>query len=315
MVNKLLETVSIIHEKGAKRRLFSLLPEFRLVISLLASLLASLVASLVTSLVVPSLVIPSLAAADISRLNCPAPAYDETATVRKVHDGDTLWLEDGRKIRLIGINAPELARDDKTADDAFALEARDHLKQRLLDNNNRVGLVFGEQRADRYQRTLAHVFLQDGLNLQADLIGQGLATASTFPPNVVFSDCYHLMEHNARCDKKGLWSKALAGIQQSTELDNHANGFHRLRGKIEAISESNKGVWLNMQGGILLGIRHDELDYFSKTWLSSLKGRTVLVRGWLNPAGNKKKGVTFYIRIRHPSSIQLLEGTDYMQKC
>ena len=35
----------------------------------------------------------------------------ETATVRHVVDGDSVILTDGRQIRLIGINAPELGRD------------------------------------------------------------------------------------------------------------------------------------------------------------------------------------------------------------
>jgi len=38
---------------------------------------------------------------------CPADSFDETTTVRYIHDGDTLHLKDGRKVRLIGINTPE----------------------------------------------------------------------------------------------------------------------------------------------------------------------------------------------------------------
>ena len=41
---------------------------------------------------------------------CPIPGKLPTYNVRKVVDGDTLRLVDGRSVRLIGLNAPELAR-------------------------------------------------------------------------------------------------------------------------------------------------------------------------------------------------------------
>ena len=57
-----------------------------------------------------------------------------------------------------------------------------------------IGLAYGNQRLDRYGRTLAHAYLPDGLNLQAWLIEQGHAIAFTTPPNDRMSDCYRQRE-------------------------------------------------------------------------------------------------------------------------
>ena len=56
----------------------------------------------------------------VSAQNCPSSHYDESVTIKHVHDGDTVKLVDGRKIRLIGINAPEVAKDGQAAE-AYAI--------------------------------------------------------------------------------------------------------------------------------------------------------------------------------------------------
>ena len=55
--------------------------------------------------------------------DCSSQRYDETTSIRYIHDGDTLHLKDGRKVRLIGINTPEVAHGDKTAE-AFSIPGK-----------------------------------------------------------------------------------------------------------------------------------------------------------------------------------------------
>jgi endonuclease YncB( thermonuclease family) len=59
----------------------------------------------------------------LARADCAADRIDELARVARVHDGDTVVLHDGRKLRLIGINTPELPREDSPGQ-PFAQEAR-----------------------------------------------------------------------------------------------------------------------------------------------------------------------------------------------
>ena len=59
----------------------------------------------------------------LAAVDCPADRIDEYVEVADVHDGDTVRLVDGRKLRLIGFNTPELARDESPAE-PLATEAR-----------------------------------------------------------------------------------------------------------------------------------------------------------------------------------------------
>jgi len=242
---------------------------------------------------------------------CPAGQVDETARVRYVHDGDTIHLEDGRKVRLIGINAPELARDDMPAQ-AFALEARDALRAAIASHGNRVGLVYGTERHDRYKRILAHLFTPDGDNLQARLLLQGMATAIAYPPNVAYSECYARQEQVARCKGAGIWSDPEQAITKAADLDADSTGFHLVTGKVEHISQTEKGIWIFISK-LMLGIRTEDLANFDPSELLSLRGEQLTVRGWLNsisPEQAKQKFLkgstaTHYMRIRHPSAIEI----------
>lgn len=91
-----------------------------------------------------------------------------TARVSRVHDGDTVWvrpLAGGpyRKLRLLGIDAPEICQDGGVA-------ARDALAGRILQQVVRVE----ERGDDSYGRGLARIELE-GEDLNAWLVQQGLA--------------------------------------------------------------------------------------------------------------------------------------------
>ncbi len=104
--------------------------------------------------------------------DCGADRIDRWARVVHVFDGDTVELRDGQRVRLVGIDTPEMGRDGAPAE-AYAAQARRAL-EKLLAQRRRVGLRFDRERRDRYQRVLAHLFLSDGTNLQQRKTGYGL---------------------------------------------------------------------------------------------------------------------------------------------
>jgi len=254
------------------------------------------------------LCLPALSAsiASAEGVTCTAAAVDHSATVSHVHDGDTVRLRDGRKVRLIGINAPELAIDDKPAQ-ALATDARDALREAISAHDNRVGLVFGKERKDHYGRTLAHLFGPDGENLQAELLERGLAVMLTIPPNDSFADCYRQAERKARCEHRGLWSIPDFASTKSAELDDDDAGFQLINADVLRISRNAKGLWLTLSGGVLVGIHTADLAAFDKTELLALKGVPVRVRGWLQPKKQRgaKHSIRFYMRIRHPAALEI----------
>ena len=73
---------------------------------------------------------------------CHTQDYDTAGWVSKVHDGDTIRLRDGRVVRIIGLNTPELSRDRQPAQ-PLSNDARQALKA-LLGVQRRVFLKYGQ---------------------------------------------------------------------------------------------------------------------------------------------------------------------------
>jgi len=232
--------------------------------------------------------------------DCPADHFDETALVKSVHDGDTLKLNDGRKIRLIGINTPELARDNQAAQ-AYAHQARNSLIQLIKQTEQKIQLVYGVDRQDKYKRTLAHIYLANGQNMQARLISQGLATAFTTPPNDRMASCYRMLEKAAMQQQLGIWSLADYQIQPSDQLAKNAKGFRRIEGRVRQTHLSKKSFWINLHGDVNIRIASHDLKYFDNAELSQLKHKNIRIRGWLHPEKN-----SHFINLRHPDALQLV---------
>lgn len=133
---------------------------------------------------------------------------DSTATlyfVEEVIDGDTFILEDGEKVRLIGIDAPETPHSYKQRNFYYGIEAKAYLKD--LIESREVKLEFDVEKRDRYGRLLAYAWLDNGLFINAHLIEEGYARVVTFPPNVKYHDQLNRLEDAAKKNKRGLWKK------------------------------------------------------------------------------------------------------------
>lgn len=136
--------------------------------------------------------------------NCRSGDFDRAGKVKYVIDGDTLVLRNKERIRLIGIDAPELGRGDKPGEPG-ARAARKRLES-LLGADKRVYLQYDRQRYDQYDRTLAHVFTANGVNIQQSLLRAGLAFPLTIPPNLDYLLCYQKAVQRALKQGRGLWS-------------------------------------------------------------------------------------------------------------
>lgn len=71
--------------------------------------------------------------------------------------------------------------------------------------DKKVRLEYDVQRYDRYKRTLAYIYLENGIFLNAHLVKEGYTTAATFPPNVKYAELFVKLEKKARAEVKGLW--------------------------------------------------------------------------------------------------------------
>jgi len=231
--------------------------------------------------------------------SCNLGSADETVEVTHVIDGDTVILEDGRHIRLIGINTPEIGRDGKVSKPG-AKAAQKHL-QSLLKGHRQIFLKFDAEEFDRYQRTLAHLFLPDGENIQANLLAEGLAIPLTIPPNLIYLDCYLHHSNQAITSQRGLWSLQQYKPLASTTLDKNIRGYHVITGRVERIGKSRSSIWINLAGKVALRIKHKDLGYFNEAELHDLQGKMIQVRGWIY-----YKNREFRINIRHRSDMMLM---------
>ncbi len=128
------------------------------------------------------------------------------AVVAQVGDGDTVILDNGQKVRLLGIDAPELEKEGKPAD-FLAHKAKQVLTD--LVQGKRVRLEYDKLRYDRFGRTLAYLFLPDGVNLSREMVRQGLAHVYMVPPNLRFREELLEAQREAIKAHRGVWLKAL----------------------------------------------------------------------------------------------------------
>ncbi|WP_342243675.1 thermonuclease family protein [Pseudomonas sp. OTU5201] len=207
---------------------------------------------------------------------CPAPGKLPTYKVRKVVDGDTLRLTDGRSIRMIGLNAPELARKGRS-DEPYAKAARQRLGELVKSSGGWVGLRLGRESKDRYGRTLAHLYDSRGRNLEEYLLAEGLAFRIAIGPNAALSDCHAIAERAARRAGRGLWRRP--PLQSPWQL--RQSGFALVQGRVTKVDRNRGGVWLQLEGPLVLRIELKQLRQFDAAALQRLVGRRVEARGWV----------------------------------
>ena len=229
---------------------------------------------------------------------CHTNTYDEKAVVKHVIDGDTLILMDNRHIRLIGINTPEIAHDGRPAQPG-ADQAYKYLRS-LLPSGKSIYLHYDRQRLDRYKRTLAHLFLEDGTNVQALLLYRGLSTTLTIPPNLEFLDCYGTSSATARIHRVGLWALTQYQPTPVALITRNDLGYRIVTGKITRVTEDKSAAWIILANNLSLRIAHENLHYFGN--LQGLAGSQIRVAGMLYFSNGE-----FRMHLRHPIDMKIME--------
>ncbi|HEC12498.1 MAG TPA: hypothetical protein ENI80_04505 [Acidiferrobacteraceae bacterium] len=226
-------------------------------------------------------------------------ASSETAITVKVIDGDTLVLGDGRHLRLVGVNCPEQGYDGRP-DEPWARAATAYTRRQLL--NKKIHLKFGPQRQDRYKRTLAQVFTEDGQDFQIGLLERGLASAVAIAPNVDHADAYLRVERIARRQAIGLWGDAYYKPKAAQGLSLKTRGFHFVRGHIQRIGKSRRYIYLDLSDRFSVRISRKAWQQYWTDNPKDWRGALVEVRGWVN-LYNSRLNTT----INHPTMIEKLE--------
>jgi micrococcal nuclease len=136
---------------------------------------------------------------DDARDGLAVPGSAHTAVVQRVVDGDTVVLAGAGRVRLIGIDTPEVFGGAE----CFGPQASAFAKRWLT--GRRVRYVVGREARDRYGRLLAYLWLPGGPSVNATLVARGYARTLTIPPNDRYADRFARLAAGARRRGAGLW--------------------------------------------------------------------------------------------------------------
>lgn len=225
----------------------------------------------------------------------PQPSYYR---VEKVFDGDTILLSNGQKVRLLGVNTPEIAGRNKNAEPGGE-QAKAWLIQRI--EHKKVRLEADVEKQDKYQRRLAYVFDEHKRQINLELVEQGLATVNIYPPNLQYVDALLEAQRRAEQAKRGIWGLPGYAAQpfQVLNAENY-KGWKRVTGRITALKQTAKYSYLQFSDQVSVRVENQNRGLFPS--LQSYVGQSVEARGWV--AKSKER---FAVQARHPGDIKRLQ--------
>lgn len=225
----------------------------------------------------------------------------KTGSVERVIDGDTLVLKNGYRLRLSGINAPEIAQAGKPGQRGGEA-ARQYLEQLVkpTPSPTRIEYEPAEEIRDRYGRYLVHLFDQNGSNINQRLLEEGLVHASISPPNLRYIPQYLAAEKQAREARRGIWAQSDYRTFNSHEIQDSRNQFRRVEMVVSSLENSSKHHILRSKEGFSVRIPKHAAEQFPA--LNHYLGKRLIVRGWVRMHRNE-----LFIEAAHPLQIELLD--------
>jgi endonuclease YncB( thermonuclease family) len=224
------------------------------------------------------------------------------ARLARVLDARTLALDDGREIRLAGLDILSHAEAD-------AAEAR--ALGELLAGREITLKRLGEAR-DRYGRPLVHLFWDENGRsrwLQEEIVAAGRARVTRIGDPICAAALY-AREQTARAGKLGLWADPLYSIPQAEDVSGileRRGRFAIVEGRIVSVRESGGTIYVNFgrrwseDFTVTIAKRHERAFAAAGTAPNALSGRLVRIRGWIEERGGP------WVDAARPEQIELIE--------
>jgi endonuclease YncB( thermonuclease family) len=236
----------------------------------------------------------------------------ERHRVTEIVDGDTLYLSDGREVRLVGLQAPKLplGRPDfepwPLSDEAKAALSR-------LTLGRAVTLAYGGRPVDRHGRMLAHLYLDPGADdaenwVQGRMLEAGMARVYTFADNRDLAGPMYAREDTARRAGRGIWGHPFYQVRGTNQLDALIDTFQVVQARVRDVAEVDGRVYLNFGADwrtdftVTLAPRTARLFREEGVEVMAYEGARVQVRGWLERYNGP------LIEATHPEQIRMLDA-------
>ncbi len=222
-------------------------------------------------------------------------------------DGDTVVLQDGREVRLVGLQAPKLALGRRNFEDwPLAAEARAALMKLVADQE--VRLSYGGRRQDRYGRLLAHMHLADGRWVQGAMISQGMARVYSFSDNRACVIDLLALETQARDTQTAIWNDPYYSVlkaEQPETLLPYVDSFQLVEGIVQSAAIVRGRLYLNFgddwREDFTVTVAPSNARQFPQD-LEAYRGARIRVRGWIKSYNGPEIVAT------HPEQIEFLDG-------
>ena len=255
------------------------------------------------TLIACTLITGGAQAADACRLE-PLGGGNVVAVV----DGRGFLLDDGREVRLSGLQVPLLARaGDK--DDSAGRAAKAALESLLAARG--VTLKAPKPVSDRYGRVVAYAFVSGSESpVQHSLLLQGQAVVAARPDNRACHAELLAREKVARDAKLGLWADpvyAMRRAESGAALLAARGQFAVIEGKVFSVRESGGTIYVNFgqrwSQSLTLTIRKRDARQFAAAGIEpkKLEGRLVRVRGFIEERNGAR------LEALHPEQTELAE--------
>jgi micrococcal nuclease len=173
---------------------------------------------------------PPIEVSPANSIGAPArpEAAEQTYLVERVIDGDTLVLDNGRKVRLIGVDTPETNHPEIPVQ-RFGREATEFTKR--MAEGMKIRVELGEPAQDSYGRELAYVFV-DGMLLNKEIVRRGYGYAYTCFPHPRMDE-FVAAEQEARAKQYGLWNYSLTDGRVTSLLNRYEQLSPEGKAKLE----------------------------------------------------------------------------------
>jgi micrococcal nuclease len=237
------------------------------------------------------------------------PFKSSTSRVNSVIDGDTVVLEDKRRLQLTSIYAPEVKSYSKIAEGS----SQKWLAEQLI--NHKVFLEFDRKKINKSDKISAYVFTENNEFVNLQLVKKGLAFVKIEPPNLRYAAALIEAQNEAEQFRRGLWQlPEFAPITvEAAVLAEHLSGdsprlgfmkpnnhlWSRVVGKVISIQRTHKTISLVFSDRF--SARLDKEWQFLFPNLETYINQYVEIRGRV--IGTPKKAV---MPILHPSAIIII---------
>lgn len=247
---------------------------------------------------------PALASA------CDGLVDGPRGTVTAVTDGDTVMLDTGISIRMVGTQAPKLPLG-REGFESWPLADTAKAALETLALGQQVVLRYGGEREDRHGRALGQLFVlgETEVWLQQAMVGAGLARVYSFPDNRNCLLELFAAESRARTMALGIWSDPYYSVRRADRpqaLLQRSGHYELVEGRVLLADAAGGRVYLNFgrywKEDFTVVIDNTSLRLFEESGLDpeALEGALVRVRGWVDDRDGPR------IEVTHPEQIEVL---------